>query len=476
MSEKLVMYILTDTHYLAKDAWEEGPAINSREKGDQIAIKNTPEILRSFFKKILEDKEAEHVLITGDLINMGDVCSHEAFKRELKILTDAGKKVYVTTATHDYAGEGEDGDENIFHACVYKADHTEPAPRVGKKDLLPLYYDFGPAQSSSVHPTGSYSLPIKEGYRLIAINDNGNGRSHCGLFEEGFDWLRTEIRKAKDAGEMVFLAVHHPVLPPWEVYRAVADFELFGGYEEMKKLMCEENVRVIFTGHSHVHGIKKYEDEKGRSFYDITTSSLAGAFGKMRRVVFDNVAGTCFVESVGIENIEGVDTDGKSACEYIRGLNFSGLVEKLIPLAAYNWDEFIVNAKGFINTSKYEKNKKLTQFGFKVFNNLRMSSLLPFAVHNKLNKREKAYLKNIYVKDVVINVMDHVFSGNAPYTPDTAEFKLLNSITENADSVMRLIGFDINKKLPGVGSLTELSIPFFYNNRTGNDDEILIEM
>jgi hypothetical protein len=59
MSDRVSMYILTDTHYLSKKMWVDGPAITSREMGDQIAIKSTPEILRSFFRKILEDKETE---------------------------------------------------------------------------------------------------------------------------------------------------------------------------------------------------------------------------------------------------------------------------------------------------------------------------------------------------------------------------------------------------------------------------------
>ena len=116
MDNKLSLYILTDTHYLSPAVWEEGECINNREKGDQIAIKSTPFILRSFFAKILEDKDTQYVLITGDLINNGDRQSHEDFIKELRVLTDAGKKVFVTCATHDYAGLGDD--ENIFPSHI----------------------------------------------------------------------------------------------------------------------------------------------------------------------------------------------------------------------------------------------------------------------------------------------------------------------------------------------------------------------
>ena len=477
MSEKMSMYVLTDTHYISRKMWEEGPAINGRERGDQIAIKATPEILRSFFAEILKDNETENVLITGDLINSGDKQSHLDFIDELKVLTDAGKKVFVTTATHDYAGENEDGDENIFHAVRYNENGTEPAERVGKKDLLPLYYDFGPAQSTSVHNTGSYSLPIAPGFRLIAINDNGNGRSHCGLFEEGFDWLRSEIRKAHEAGEYVFLAVHHPVLPPWQVYQSVADFEMFGGYEELRRMMCEENVKVIFTGHTHVHGIRKYTDEKGRFFYDVATSSLAGANCAMRKVVFDKEKSLCSIETVRTNKILGVDTNGLSAHDYIYGLNFSGLLENALPLAKTDWELFLEKAGSVIDANKLREHEKLARFAFDKFDTMKMSFIGKLAgKYGELNKREKQYLKTVSLRDVTFTILAHVFTGNAPYTPDTAEYKALTGVTRRADGILRLIKKDISEKLPGIASLTETAIPFLYNCRTGDDDSITFEI
>ena len=476
MAEKLVLYVLTDTHYISEKMWEEGDPINNREKGDQIAIKSTPQILRTFFDKILADEEAKHVLITGDLINNGDKQSHLDFIEELKVLTDAGKRVYVTTATHDYAGEGEDGDENIFHATYYGKDKCSSAERVGKKDLLPLYYDFGPAQSSSVHETGSYSLPIQEGYRLIAINDNGNGRSHCGLFDEGFEWLVEEIRKAKANGELVFLAVHHPVIPPWEVFRAAADFEMFGGYQRMRQIMCEENVKIIFTGHTHVQGIKKYTDEQGRFFYDVTTTALPSANGKMRRVIFDKDAGTCDIRSIGIETIKGWDTKGMSAHDYISQLNFGGALEQAFAVADTDWEGFLQKASGVLPMDIIKKHPHLARWGVKKFNGLKMSTVAKLGGRRSgLTKEEKDALKGEKAKEIVFTVMDHIQGGNAPYTPDTPEYKALHGVTLRVDRLMKLVHFDLSKKLSGIHTLTEIADPFFYNTRTGDDDTILIE-
>ena len=470
------MYILTDTHYLSSEMWEDGKSIRSREMGDQIAIRCTPQVLRSFFKKIIADKDSEYVLITGDLINNGDRQSHLDFIKELKALTDAGKTVFVTCATHDYAGLGDD--ENIFHPVYYKPDGTEPAERVYKTELPTLYYDFGHKHADSIHEeSGSYSVLLKDGFRLIAIYDNGNGRSHCGLFEDGFVWLENELKKAEVSNETVFLAVHHPVIPPWEIYKDVADFEMFGGYEKLKALMCKYGVRLIFTGHTHVQGIKKYTDENGKHFYDVTTAALPSASGKMRKAVFNNADMTCSIKSIGIDEIEGFDTEGLSAHDYIYSLNFSGLLEKSLTMLRTDWDGFVENVSHVVNADILKKHPHISKIVLKSFVKMKMS--LPARIAGKkagLTADEKKLLKNVYASEVAFNVMGHVFAGNAPYNPDTPEYKAVCGFLERVCGIMRRLGKNPDDMIPGKGTVLETVKPFMYNTRTGNDDEIIIEM
>ena len=476
MSEKLVIYVLTDTHYLSRNMWEEGEHIDNREKGDQIAIKYTPEILRSFFKKIIADEKAEYVLITGDLINNGDKQSHIDFQHELKMLTDAGKKVLVTCATHDYAGLGDD--ENIFHAVYYGKDATVEAERVYKTELPSLYYDFGHKYARSIHEeSGSYTVSLTEGLTLIAIYDNGNGRSHCGLFDDGFLWLENEIDNAQKNGETVFLAVHHPVIPPWNIYKDVAEFEMFGGYERLRKIMCEKGVKLIFTGHTHVQGIKKYENDKGGCFYDVTTSALPSANGKMRKAVFDIQKKTCSIESIGIDVIEGADTGGLSARDYIYGLNFSGLIEKSLPLIKSDWEKFCENVSHVVNAAALTKHPHFSKVVIKGFCKIKMS--LPAKLGKKaggLTKAEIQVLKNVYLYETVFNILSHVFSGNAPYNPETPEYKAVSGTVKRTEKMLGRVGIDINKFVPGKESVLETLKPFMYNTRTGNDDEIIIDL
>ena len=476
MDNKLSLYILTDTHYLSPAVWEEGECINNREKGDQIAIKSTPFILRSFFAKILEDKDTQYVLITGDLINNGDRQSHEDFIKELRVLTDAGKKVFVTCATHDYAGLGDD--ENIFHPVRYKKDSCEEIERVYKTQLPGLYYDFGHLHADSIHKeSGSYTVVFPEGFKLIAVYDNGNGRSHCGLFDDGFLWLENEIKKSGEKGEDVFIAVHHPVLPPWQVYCDAAEFEMFGGYARLRQLMCEYGVRVVFTGHTHVHGIKKYTDSEGRGFYDITTSALPGAKGRMRKVVFDKEKRTCSVSSIAIDKIEGFDTGGLSAEEYIYSLNFAGLLEKNLPVAKKDWNAFVDDVSHVFNINAVRNHPHLGKAAVSLFCSLKMNAAYIIGGNGgSFTREEKKYLKSLYVKDVVFNILKHVFSGNGPYPPDTVEYRAIEGFIVRGVKIARVFGVDIDKLIPGNRTALETARDFLYNTRTGDDSSIIIDL
>lgn len=478
MSKKTSFYLLTDAHLLSHRIWEEGKPINMRERGDQIALKATPEILDSFLEIVLADEGTDTVIFTGDNVNGGDMESHADFRARLEKLKAAGKNVCVISATHDYCSGGDD---ECFQkdAVRYTATGTEQVPFMRKGELFDYYYDYGPAQAVSVDSeSGSYTVRLCEGVRLIMIVDNGNGRSHCGLFAEGVRWLTDQIREAKAAGDYVLLAVHHPVLPPWEVFRHMAEYELYGGYRDLWKLMCEENVRVVFTGHTHVQSIRKYEDAEGRYFYDVATIALANAAGKMRKVTVDAETGVCEVKSIGIETIAGVDTGGKSAYDYLYGLNFPGILEKLLPLGKEDFSAFLALAEGLLPVDKLKNHKLLVGLACKKLQNIRLSSAAKLGKAWKaMSPGQKAEAKSKKLMDAVFEVLRHIYPGNAPFTPDTVEYQALNGVAKRADRLVNRLKIEkIKSLIPPGSSLAEMAQDFLYNNRTGSDDEITIQL
>ena len=467
-------YIMTDTHYVSRrTAAPDSRSFARRERGDQIALRAGPEILRSFFDKVLEDPDADAVLITGDLINGGDKVSHEDFIKELSALTDAGRRVFVTTATHDYCGMGQD--ENGFTACRYTADGTEPTEPALKGDLAPLYRDFGPAQADSVdEESGSYSLRLFEGVRLIAINDNGNGRSHCGLFDEGFRWLEGEIEKANGAGEIVLLAVHHPVIPPWDVFSHVVDFEMFGGYRRLWKLMCDAGVKLVFTGHTHVQNIRKYTDEAGRFFYDVSTTALVSAPGCMRKVTVDPETRECRIESVRIDTIKNWDAGGKGFFDYVYHLNFLGAIEDALPLANTDWNAFLSAAEGILPADKLRAHPHLVKLGVKKLLTFKLKTAAKFGrKYSGLTKEEIRALGDDKLMRVCSGIFRHIYAGNAPFGPDTKEYKILKGATVRAEKLAARFKITaLGKVIPAGQTLWDVAEPFVCNNRTGDDDTL----
>ncbi len=466
-------YLLTDTHYVSKKNWVEGKPFTFRERTDQIALKATPEILDTFIEKIIADKETDTVLFTGDNVNNCDMNSHYEFRERLERLVNAGKKVYVIYATHDYSGGGEDN--NWFEGCRYTETGTEPIESMKKGGLFDFYYDYGPKQALSVHrESGSYTVQLCEGVRLTAIVDNGNGCGYCGLFEDGVEWLKNEIHNAKKNGDYVLLATHHPVLPPWEVFRHVAEYEMYGGYRELWEIMCDNDVRVVFTGHTHIQNIRKYTDEKGRWFVDISTIAIANAAGKMRKVAVDSESGRCDVTSVGIETIRGIDTKGKTAFEYLYHLNFPGIWEKLIPLSVNDFSAFLELAEGYLPTEKLKKYKALVQFAGRKVQKIKLSTALKLGKKRKeISEEQRREAKDKKLIDAVYVILKHIYTGNAPFTPDTVEYKAINGLAERADKIVNRFNVKrVKKIIPDGSSLGEIAQDFLYNCRTGDDDEI----
>lgn len=470
-------YLLTDSHYVSKKNWVEGKPITFRERSDQIALKATPEILDTFIDKIIADSETDTVLFTGDNVNNCDMNSHYEFRERLERLVNAGKKVYVIYATHDYSGSGEDN--NWFSGCRYTETGTEPVESMKKGGLYEFYCDYGPKQALSVHrESGSYSVKLGDRVRLIAIVDNGDGGGYCGLFEDGVEWLKNEIKAAEDDGDYVLLATHHPVLPPWEIYRHVADHEMYGGYRELWKIMCENGVRVIFTGHTHIQNIRKYTDDNGNWFVDVSTVALANSAGKMRKVTVDAESGSCNVTSIGIDKLKGLDTGGLSAYEYLYPLNFPGIWEKLIPLAASDYDEFLNLAEGYLPDDKLTKYKALVKLASKKAIKMKMSTVAKLGKSwRAMSPTQKQQLKSIKLTDTVFEILRHIFTGNAPFTPDTVEYKALDGLIARADRLVERFNIkQVKKIIPEGSSLREIAQDFLYNCRTGNDDEIQISL
>ena len=465
--KKLQFYIMADNHYFSKKLWVDGPAIRGRCHTDQVHITDSPEINEAFFNIIENDDETDTVVLIGDLINVGEKLCHEEFTARLRQLQQKGKRVLVLTATHDYNGCGED--ENGFVASGYSENDTYRVPCTRRCELDEIYRPFGRGDADSEYDM-SYSINI-DGYRFILLNDDGNGHTDCGLDDKGNEWLENELIKAKENGESVLLFTHHPVITPYPVYEAVAPTEMYGRHQILKQLLLKYGVRVVFTGHTHVHTIRKITDGKNELF-DVGTTSVVSAYGKIRKVTLEN--GIADIRTIELpEKIDGIPGGSRQVAESC----FGGYYRRLIDTAIVDYDAFIKLGHGLVPADKANKFRFVIKPALKAFSRINMSFAGKVGKkYSGLTKAECEKHKNEKLIDVVFVILDHFFQGDAPYTPDTYEHKVIRGGALLGDKLMKTFGINLSKYINGIDSLWTLAEPLVHNTRTGYDREIKIKL
>ncbi|MBO5420503.1 MAG: metallophosphoesterase [Clostridia bacterium] len=465
--KKVQFYVMADNHYFSKKLWVNGPPIEGRSHTDQVLLKESPEINEAFFKLIENDTETDTVVIIGDLINCGERLCHDEFTDRLRRLQEKGKRVLVLTATHDYNGCGED--ENEFVATGYGEKDTYRVQCTKRCELDEIYRPFGRDNADSRYEM-SYSINV-DGYRFILLNDDGNGHTDCGLDDKGNEWLENELIKAKQNGEPVLLFTHHPVITPYPVYEAVAPTEMYGRHPILKEMLMKHDAKVVFTGHTHMHTIRKITDGN-KELFDIGSTSVVSAYGKIRKVTLEN--GFADITTVDLpEKIDGIPGGSKQIADSC----FGGYYRRLIDTALEDYDAFIKLGHGLIPADKAKKYRLVIKPALKVFSSVNMSFAGKIGKKfSGLQNAECKEHKNEKLIDVIFVIVDRLFQGDAPYTPDTYEHKVIRGALLKGDKIMKTLGISLSKYVNGIDSLWTLAEPFVHNTRTGCDREIKIKI
>ncbi|HQH63381.1 MAG TPA: metallophosphoesterase, partial [Clostridiales bacterium] len=184
MNGELKFYLITDTHhYAVKD-------LGYSEHQDQKCLNETGAILDAAFEKFAAQSEIDIVLIAGDLSNNGEMASHLELIEKLNKLQQAGKRVYLITATHDYTYRPDGEQEG-------KTAVSEGG--TSRAMLRGLYEAFGfrEAIAEYLGDNLSYVVQLAPGYRLLCLNDDGNGRSYCGYDDSHLAWILDQIKAAR---------------------------------------------------------------------------------------------------------------------------------------------------------------------------------------------------------------------------------------------------------------------------------------
>ncbi len=415
----LKFYQITDLHHYAQELGIEGKAFEKICLSDQKCLAETGPMIDAYFDKIIEDTETNIVLITGDVSCNGAMESHRDLVAKLERLKSAGKKIYLTTGTHDYFNPDGNGTGKA-EKCV--GDELLTATQTEREELLKIYHDFGLNEAISMHkPSHSYCVQLQEGYRLLCLNDDGD-EYFCGYYDDCMEWIKAQIDEAHKNGDYIFAVTHHPVLPPSPIYPLFSQRDMLGNHDEVSTFFADNGVKFIFTGHTHMMNIAKKTTEKGNDFYDVNTSSAVGYPSAMRKVEMTDTQ--VIIDTVQIDNFDW-DLKDKTVDEYTKE-NFLQFLNAIFDSLAYDYDKACELSTSFSMTpEKMLKAKPLLQPLGKF---LQKATFKTIGNLFGLKKYIDPSIENRLVKEFAMELVTNIYYGDEPYTPDTPEYKAVSAL------------------------------------------------
>lgn len=422
MKQDFKFLLLTDPHFFKNSLGAYGKGYEELMESEQKCFAETEAINRSVIEYLKSFKEADTILIAGDLSFNGERESHEEYSRLLKELKDTGKKIFVVTAGHDIAPEP---------FCYPGTDKRMPAEGIKFDELLKYYHEFGYDDAIAFNSEHlSYVAQLDEGIRLLVIcNDTAKGRAQT-YSNEFLDWIKQQVVKAKEDGQMIFAMEHYPVLPGQPILSFIGD----ATQKEAQKLidtLADNGCKLCFTGHMHNQSINFVTTQKGNRFFDICTGSLIGCPAFMRLCTIKDES-TVEIKSIPVPEYEW-DTKGKTCEEYLQA-QFDAMIVNLIKGMRDNP----------VKTMRkiHIKENKLVEALMKKFGNAICSHTLGEAAR-LFNVKAEPGAKDIVLLDLFTDIIRNVFCGNQPYTEDTPEGKTLLSIFKRLSPLFGIL----NKKL-----------------------------
>ena len=397
-------YLVTDTHYLNNILEPGGEAFEKNMVTEQFFVKESGDIIRSVFDKIIEDKETEIVILPGDLVKNGEKESHNGFIKSLYRLKEKGKKVYVITAGHDY-------NDNAY---VLKGEGRFPVEGTDYDDLCNMYRDFGYGDAIAFdEATHSYVAQITEGIRMLAIHCDSKNQPKGAMDDRLMAWAKEQLDKAKEEDCSVFAVCHYPIIPPVPVFDLVGDAKI-KDWKKVASFLADNGVELVLTGHMHIQSINEFYSEKGNRLIDVCTSALVGSPAKYRKITVDEKS-VLKIESLDVPDF-GWDLKGLTPQQYFDN-HFSSTIIARIRGA-------LGDGKGIVKHLKAFARKRLDKITTGTVKRL-------FFI-----KRDKEFDRKRFI-DFAGEVGLSIFTGDGPYVEGTPGYNFLSGILSRASFVLK---------------------------------------
>lgn len=416
-------FLITDPHYYSKKLGAYGEVYEKFMDFEQKCYAETPYINDAVNEYLKNSTETDTILIAGDLSFNGEKESHIEYSQELRKLQDAGKRVYVVTASHDIEQ----------HPFCYNGGERETPECISFDKLMDYYYDFGYSTAIAFNKEHlSYVAELSEDIRLLVLcNDTIEG-AKVAYDDEFLAWIKEQAQKAQQDVKMMIAMEHYPVLPGQPILTLIPDAR----QKDSKKLietLADNGVHLIFTGHMHNQSINCVETEKGNKFYDVCTGSLIGCPAFMRLVTIKDDS-TVEIESIPVPEFQW-DKKGKTDEKYLQD-QFDRMLYTMINAMRDDPARFLGKIGAGGNTALY-KPVSIIGKALSTWTVGRIAKIFFVKAHPDI--------KNVKFIDAAVDLVRSVFYGDQPYTEDTPFGSTFLKVLRRLKPVLNIL----NKKLKG---------------------------
>lgn len=263
------------------------------------------------------------------------------YPNQIKIahLSDAKKRLKVAGKETQFAViNGNHDINNDLNGRDFSggfAEHTDLVDPLAFKDL---YADCGYDDAIAMFDQGgskggslSYVVRPAKGVTLIAVDSCKYSTDQNGLDvdehvtsgvvgEKLLQWIESQAKQARVAGDIVFVIHHHGVVPHFSMEPTLMGEYLVDNYEECQRRYADAGVSAVFTGHMHANDIASVTTEAGNTLFDIETCATAtypsdirfATLGWEREKGAANVRATLALESHPLGSVDYTDFDSGS--------------------------------------------------------------------------------------------------------------------------------------------------------------------
>lgn len=252
--KKTSFWVISDTHLIADSLHDHGQAFSQMQKTSQGKDLYYQETALSAFVRMAQKKKPTAIIVTGDVTFNGERVSAEKFAEIFKPLEET--QLLVLPGNHDiYDGWAREfrGKKQYYAGQI--------SPRMWRNIFKTSYKNAVSVDDKSL----AYSVQLNPNYLLILADSNDYGKEESTtapatagfLGREQRRWIKAQLQYASENNLQVIFCMHHNL---YAHNPAVNKGYVVDDYRELRKLLAQYNVKLVFSGHIHAQNIMLPQD------------------------------------------------------------------------------------------------------------------------------------------------------------------------------------------------------------------------